>query len=320
MSGFAFSHQFSQRWLATPPPVKQTIIQELDDIVNLLQPETDLDSYRFSVPNLHDKVEQLMAIEAIRQEKIQAEERKREREEQERLERERLEQQRLENERLEQERLEQERIEKERLEKEQAEQQRLEQEKREQEKLEKERLEQEQLEKQRLEQQQLDQQRLEQDQAEILALENERAIAKKANLAKTTQADDTPSITIERHSSEMVYAISGNETAISDSISEVTDNPQTTTEIEAKPNSKNKIKAKTKTNDAVDTVHPQDASTVQDIAAIKQQITEQLQAHIDTYLQESIAIMKEDLQKWLSEEVDKQLEQHLSHSNRQPNQ
>ena len=82
MSGFAFSHQFSKRWLATPAPVKHAIIQELDDIVTLLYPDTDLDEYEFSVPNLHDKVEELLAIERDHQEKLQAQARERELEEQ----------------------------------------------------------------------------------------------------------------------------------------------------------------------------------------------------------------------------------------------
>ena len=126
MSGFAFSHQFSKRWLATPTPVKHAIIQELDDIVTLLHPDTDLNEYQFSVPNLHDKVEELLAIERDHQEKLQAQLRERELEEQ-RLEQERLEQHRLEQERLETERLEIERLEKERLEQQRLEQQRLEQ-------------------------------------------------------------------------------------------------------------------------------------------------------------------------------------------------
>lgn len=154
MSSFAFSHQFSQRWLATPSPIKQTIIQELDDITTLLQPETDLESYRFSVPNLHDKVEQLMAIEAIRHEKILAEARKREREEQERLEQQRLEREQLEQERLAQEKRQAEQQERERLEQEHLLQQELAQQK-ENERLEQERLRNEQLENEHLENERL---------------------------------------------------------------------------------------------------------------------------------------------------------------------
>ncbi|MFO1365589.1 MAG: hypothetical protein U1E92_00270 [Moraxella osloensis] len=67
-------------------------------------PDTDLDGYQFSVPNLHDKVEELLAIERDHQEKLQAQARERELEEQ-RLEQERLAQHRLEQERLENKRL-----------------------------------------------------------------------------------------------------------------------------------------------------------------------------------------------------------------------
>lgn len=131
MSSFAFSHQFSQRWLATHPPVKYAIIQELDDIATLLQPETELHDYEFTVPNLHEHIESLMVeenkrkekerieaerIEQLRQEAIRREEIKREQERQEkiRLEKEALEQQRLAREREEQ--AERERLEKERQE------------------------------------------------------------------------------------------------------------------------------------------------------------------------------------------------------------
>lgn len=101
MSSFAFSHQFSQRWLATPAPVKQTIIQELDDIVTLLQPDTDLERYQFSTPNLHTHIEDLIAIEHQRLAQIEADERQKQREEQERMAQQ-AEQQRQEQEKLEQ--------------------------------------------------------------------------------------------------------------------------------------------------------------------------------------------------------------------------
>ena len=73
MSGFAFSPQFSQRWLATPPAVKHTIMQELGDIITLLQPETELENYHFTVDSLHDSVEDLMQQEALRQEQVRLE-------------------------------------------------------------------------------------------------------------------------------------------------------------------------------------------------------------------------------------------------------
>ena len=223
MSGFAFSHQFSKRWLATPTPVKHAIIQELDDIVTLLYPDTDLDGYQFSVPNLHDKVEELLAIERDHQEKLQAQARERELEEQ-RLEQERLAQHRLEQERLENKRLETERLEKERLEQQRLEQQRLEQAQ----------LTQENEKERQAQEERLQRERQAQDEAAIALLEQERAIAKQAHLAKqanpakpakqlstgsievaTHELDEqaqstdtaTSDVTIERHRSEMVYAI-----------------------------------------------------------------------------------------------------------------
>ncbi|OBX60878.1 hypothetical protein A9299_05590 [Moraxella osloensis] len=306
MSGFAFSHQFSKRWLATPTPVKRAIIQELDDIVTLLYPATDLDEYEFSVPNLHDKVEELLAIERDHQEKLQAQARERELEEQ-RLEQERLAQQRLEQERLENKRLETERLEKERLE--------------------------QQLEQQRLEQIQLTQEnekeRQAQDDAAIALLEQERAIAKQAHLEKQAnhpqpatqlstgsieganhQLDEqaqstdtvTSDVTIERHRSEMVYAIDHTDTA--DNTAEpLADDPTAAV-----------VTHETRVTDPLaDTDNPSNATTPA-IEQIKQDIVKQLQGYIDNYLLESMTLMNEDLNQWLKTEVEKQLTVRLSQS------
>lgn len=306
MSGFAFSHQFSKRWLATPTPVKHAIIQELDDIVTLLYPDTDLDEYEFSVPNLHDKVEELLAIERDHQEKLQAQARERELEEQ-RLEQERLAQQRLEQERLENKRLEIERLEKERLE--------------------------QQLEQQRLEQIQLTQEnekeRQAQDDAAIALLEQERAIAKQAHLEKQAnppqpvtqlstgsieganhqldeqaQSTDTATsdVTIERHRSEMVYAIDHTDTA--DNTAEpLADDPTAAV-----------VTHETRVTDPLaDTDNPSIATTPA-IEQIKQDIVKQLQGYIDNYLLESMTLMNEDLNQWLKTEVEKQLTVRLSQS------
>ena len=308
MSGFAFSHQFSKRWLATPTPVKHAIIQELDDIVTLLYPDTDLDGYQFSVPNLHDKVEELLAIERDHQEKLQAQARERELEEQ------RLEQERLEQHRLEQERLEIERLEKERLEKERLEQEQLTQEN------EKERQAQE---------ERLQRERQAQDDAAIALLEQERAIAKQAHLAKQAnppqpatqlstgsieganheldeQAQSTNTatsdITIERHHSEMVYAIDHTDTA--DNIAEpLADGP--TAAVMTHETSVTKPLA--------DIDNPSIATTPA-IEQIKQDIVKQLQGYIDNYLLESMTLMNEDLNQWLKTEVEKQLAVRLSQS------
>lgn len=312
MSGFAFSHQFSKRWLATPTPVKHAIIQELDDIVTLLSPDTDLDDYQFSVPNLHDKVEELLAIERDHQEKLQAQARERE-----------LEQQRLEQERLAQHRLEQERLENKRLETE---------------RLETERLEKERLEQQRLEQIQLTQEnekeRQVQDDAAIAVLEQERAIAKQAHLAKQSnpakpatqlstgsieganhQLDEqaqstdaaTSDVTIERHRSEMVYAIDHTDTA------DNTDNFAEAEPLANDPTAAVMTQETRVTDPLADTDNPSIATTPA-IEQIKQDIVKQLQGYIDNYLLESMTLMNEDLNQWLKTEVEKQLTVRLSQS------
>ena len=321
MSGFAFSHQFSKRWLATPTPVKHAIIQELDDIVTLLYPDTDLDGYQFSVPNLHDKVEELLAIERDHQEKLQAQARERELEEQ-RLEQERLEQHRLEQERLENKRLETERLEKERLEQQRLEQQPLEQIQ----------LTQENEKERQAQEERLQRERQAQDDAAIALLEQERAIAKQAHLAKQrnppqpatqlstgsieganhqldeqAQSTDTATsdVTIERHRSEMVYAIDHTDTADNtDNIAEpLADDP--TVAVMTHETSV--------THPLADIDNPSIATTPA-IEQIKQDIVKQLQGYIDNYLLESMTLMNEDLNQWLKTEVEKQLTVRLSQS------
>ena len=318
MSGFAFSHQFSKRWLATPTPVKHAIIQELDDIVTLLYPDTDLDEYQFSVPNLHDKVEELLAIERDHQEKLQAQARERELEEQ-RLEQERLAQHRLEQERLENKRLETERLEKERLEQQRLEQQRLEQAQ----------LTQENEKERQAQEERLQRERQAQDDAAIALLEQERAIAKQAHLAKQAnpaklatqlstgsieganheldeqaQSTDTATsdVTIERHRSEMVYAIDHTDTA--DNIAEpLADDPTAAV-----------MTHETSVTDPLAVIDNPSIATTPAIEQIKQDIVKQLQGYIDNYLLESMTLMNEDLNQWLKTEVEKQLTVRLSQS------
>ena len=321
MSGFAFSHQFSKRWLATPTPVKHAIIQELDDIVTLLYPDTDLDGYEFSVPNLHDKVEELLAIERDHQEKLQAQARERELEEQ-RLEQERLEQHRLEQERLENKRLETERLEKERLEQQRLEQQRLEQIQ----------LTQENEKERQAQKERLQRERQAQDDAAIALLEQERAIAKQAHLAKqanpakpakqlstgsievaTHELDEqaqstdtaTSDVTIERHRSEMVYAIDHTETA---------DNTDHFAEPLADDPTAAVMTQETSVTDPLAHTDNPSIATTPAIEQIKQDIVKQLQGYIDNYLLESMTLMNEDLNQWLKTEVEKQLTVRLSQS------
>lgn len=323
MSGFAFSHQFSKRWLATPTPVKHAIIQELDDIVTLLHPDTDLNEYQFSVPNLHDKVEELLAIERDHQEKLQAQARERELEEQ-RLEQERLEQHRLEQERLENKRLEIERLEKERLEQQRLEQQRLEQIQ----------LTQENEQERQAQEERLQRERQAQDDAAIAALEQERAIAKQAHLAKQSnpaqpatqlstgsieganhQLDEqaqstntaTSDVTIERHHSEMVYAIDHTDTA------DNTDNFAEAEPLADDPTAAVMTQETSVTEPLADSDNLSIATTPA-IEQIKQDIVKQLQGYIDNYLLESMTLMNEDLNQWLKTEVEKQLTVRLSQS------
>ena len=321
MSGFAFSHQFSKRWLATPTPVKHAIIQELDDIVTLLYPDTDLDGYEFSVPNLHDKVEELLAIERDHQEKLQAQLRERELEEQ------RLEQERLEKHRLEQERLENKRLETERLEKERLEQQRLEQQH-----LEQIQLTQENEKERQAQEERLQRERQAQDDAAIALLEQERAIAKQAHLAKQSnpaqpatqlstgsieganhqldeqaQSTDTATsdVTIERHRSEMVYAIDHTDTA---------DNTDNFAEPLADDPTAAVMTQETSVTDLLADIDNPSIATTPAIEQIKQDIVKQLQGYIDNYLLESMTLMNEDLNQWLKTEVEKQLTVRLSQS------
>ena len=321
MSGFAFSHQFSKRWLATPTPVKHAIIQELDDIVTLLYPDTDLDEYQFSVPNLHDKVEELLAIERDHQEKLQAQARERELEEQ-RLEQERLAQHRLEQERLENKRLETERLEKERLEQQRLEQQRLEQAQ----------LTQENEKERQAQEERLQRERQAQDDAAIALLEQERAIAKQAHLAKqanpakpatqlstgsievaTHELDEqaqstdaaTSDVTIERHRSEMVYAIDHTDTA---------DNTDNFAEPLADDTTAAVMTQETRVTEPLADIDNPSIATTPAIEQIKQDIVKQLQGYIDNYLLESMTLMNEDLNQWLKTEVEKQLTVRLSQS------
>lgn len=321
MSGFAFSHQFSKRWLATPTPVKHAIIQELDDIITLLSPDTDLDEYQFSVPNLHDKVEELLAIEREHQEKLQAQARERE------LEQQRLEQERLEKHRLEQERLEIERLETERLEKERLEQQRLEQQR-----LEQIQLAQENEKERQAQEERLQRERQAQDDAAIALLEQERAIAKQAHLAKQAnpaqpatqlstgsieganhqldeqaQSTDTATsdVTIERHRSEMVYAIDHTDTA---------DNTDNFAEPFADDPTAAVMTHETSVTDPLADIDNPSTATTPAIEQIKQDIVKQLQGYIDNYLLESMTLMNEDLNQWLKTEVEKQLTVRLSQS------
>lgn len=99
MAQVAFSHQFSHRWINAPQAVKEALIQEFKDIVQLLEEDTDLETFEFTVPDLHAHIDAINAEVAAEKEVA-------------RLEAERLELEKMEAERLllEQQAAEQQRI------------------------------------------------------------------------------------------------------------------------------------------------------------------------------------------------------------------
>lgn len=97
MAQVAFSHQFSHRWSNAPQAVKDALLQEFEDIMLLLDADTDLESFEFTVPDLHSHIDAINAEVAAEKEAA-------------RLEMEKLEAERLEAERAEFEALEAERL------------------------------------------------------------------------------------------------------------------------------------------------------------------------------------------------------------------
>jgi len=97
MAQVAFSHQFSHRWSNAPQAVKDALLQEFEDIMLLLDADTDLESFEFTVPDLHAHIDAINAEVAAEKEAA-------------RLEAERLEAERLEAETAEFEALEAERL------------------------------------------------------------------------------------------------------------------------------------------------------------------------------------------------------------------
>ena len=233
----------------------------------------------------------------------------------------------MEQHRLEQERLENKRLEIERLEKERLEQQRLEQQP-----LEQIQLTQENEKERQAQEERLQRERQAQDDAAIALLEQERAIAKQAHLAKQAnppqpakqlstgsieganhqldeqaQSTDTATsdVTIERHRSEMVYAIDHTDTA---------DNTDNFAEPLADDPTVAVMTHETSVTDPLADIDNPSIATTPAIEQIKQDIVKQLQGYIDNYLLESMTLMNEDLNQWLKTEVEKQLTVRLSQS------
>ena len=107
MSGYSFSLQFPQRWLQAPDQVRESIVQELKDIMTLLRTETTVSEFAFTQPDLDAHLDEIYTQKRELAKAQQAEQEK------ERLRHEILEKQRLNRERLEKERVEKTRVEQE---------------------------------------------------------------------------------------------------------------------------------------------------------------------------------------------------------------
>ena len=128
-------------------------------------------------------------------------------------------------------------------------------------------------------------------------------------LDEQAQSTDTATsdVTIERHRSEMVYAIDHTDTA------DNTDNFAEAEPLADDPTAAVVTHETRVTDPLADTDNPSIATTPA-IEQIKQDIVKQLQGYIDNYLLESMTLMNEDLNQWLKTEVEKQLTVRLSQS------
>lgn len=59
MPGYSFSHQFYRHWTHTPTSVREAIVDELSDIIDLLHPNTALAEFRFTQPDLDAHIDSL---------------------------------------------------------------------------------------------------------------------------------------------------------------------------------------------------------------------------------------------------------------------
>ena len=71
MSSYSFSHQFYQHWTGAPEPVRAAIVQELTDITDLLQTETEFESFVFSAHDLDAHLDELYYIYDLQQAAVQ---------------------------------------------------------------------------------------------------------------------------------------------------------------------------------------------------------------------------------------------------------
>lgn len=268
MAQVAFSHQFSHRWSNAPQSVKDALIQEFEDIVQLLEPETDLESFQFSVPDLHAHIEAINAEVAAEQEAARIEA--------EKLEAERLEAKTAEREAQQAEQLQQ-------TEQQESERQQIEA-------MEAERLQ--------LEHEATEQQRVfDAEEAAHLARMQQQSEA-------TPNSDDVDQLQqAEVIGTETEADIDADETATeeasesqqSEAEQQNLDTDPTGSEPEASEQQAIPEPSETTSSFAFDNSHP---GTEFDADFVKE-----LESRIDDYLSEQLANMSEDLKSWLRDQV-----------------
>lgn len=287
MAGYAFSHQFYQRWSQAPAQVRAAIVQDLKDIMTLLQTDTTVAEFAFTQPDLDGYLDELYAQDRIQ--KAADAEAIRIAQEQERIEREALEAQRKEEERLEKEQLEQEQLAQERLEI-----ARLEAEAKQK--------DYEQAELQRAQQQA----EAEQAEQQAAAVANEQEIS--GDGEQTATLTIVPQLDAETQSLDTVTASTAKPNVSA---------PTTQEEVNQEGVVQENVPANTVQESLIEESvaqeflsHTEKESAPAEPIALSQEqenFVRELEVRIDDYLSEQMADMSENLKAWLRDEVQRQL-------------
>lgn len=287
MAGYAFSHQFYQRWSQAPAQVRAAIVQDLKDIMTLLQTDTTVAEFAFTQPDLDGYLDELYAQDRIQ--KAADAEAIRIAQEQERVEREALEAQRKEEERLEKEQLEQEQLAQERLEI-----ARLEAEAKQK--------DYEQAELQRAQQQA----EAEQAEQQAAAVANEQEIS--GDGEQTATLTIVPQLDAETQSLDTVTASTATPNVSA---------PTTQEEVNQEGVVQENVPANTVQEKVIEESvaqeflsHTEKESAPAEPIALSQEqenFVRELEVRIDDYLSEQMADMSENLKAWLRDEVQRQL-------------
>ncbi|CAM4085737.1 hypothetical protein PSAR109036_08160 [Psychrobacter arenosus] len=287
MAGYAFSHQFYQRWSQAPAQVRAAIVQDLKDIMTLLQTDTTVAEFAFTQPDLDGYLDELYAQDRIQ--KAADAEAIRIAQEQERVEREALEAQRKEEERLEKEQLEQEQLAQERLEIARIE-------------AEAKQKDYEQAELQRAQQQA----EAEQAEQQAAAVANEQEIS--GDGEQTATLTIVPQLDAETQSLDTVTASTATPNVSA---------PTTQEEVNQEGVVQENVQANTVQESLIEESvaqeflsHTEKESAPAEPIALSQEqenFVRELEVRIDDYLSEQMADMSENLKAWLRDEVQRQL-------------